>query len=52
MTSRLTSRSYEVPGPAPDMTDLPLIIREKDIEYQFHRVILFQRLLEVRLTYV
>ncbi|XP_062514712.1 TBC domain-containing protein kinase-like protein isoform X2 [Corticium candelabrum] len=40
------NRSYEVPGPAPDMTDLPLIIREKDIEYQFHRVILFQRLLE------
>ena len=25
---------------------LPLIIREKDVEYQFHRIILFERLLE------
>jgi TBC domain-containing protein kinase-like protein len=38
--------SYEIPGPAPETASLPLIIRETDIEYQFHRVILFQRLLE------
>lgn len=25
---------------------LPLVIREKDVEYQFHRIILFERLLE------
>lgn len=31
----------------PEAGSLPLIIREKDIEYQFHRVILFQRLLLV-----
>uniref|UniRef100_T1J4P7 TBC domain-containing protein kinase-like protein n=1 Tax=Strigamia maritima TaxID=126957 RepID=T1J4P7_STRMM len=27
------------------MAELPLVIREKDIEYQFHRIILFERLL-------
>jgi len=31
----------------PDNSNLPLIIREKDIEYQFHRVILYHRLLLV-----
>ncbi|XP_065058792.1 TBC domain-containing protein kinase-like protein [Rhopilema esculentum] len=33
----------------PDLTEtakLPLVIREKDVVYQFHRVILFDRLLE------
>ncbi|XP_050532151.1 TBC domain-containing protein kinase-like protein isoform X2 [Daktulosphaira vitifoliae] len=31
-----------------DVTDtLPLVIREKDTEYQFHRIILFDRLLSV-----
>ncbi|XP_044258848.1 TBC domain-containing protein kinase-like protein isoform X1 [Tribolium madens] len=31
--------------PAYDATGLPLVIRERDPEYQFHRVILFRRLL-------
>jgi len=26
--------------------ELPLVIREKDVEYQFHRIILFERLLD------
>ena len=26
--------------------ELPLVIKEKDVEYQFHRIILFQRLLD------
>lgn len=30
-----------------DVSELPLIIRERDPEYQFHRVILFRRLLHV-----
>lgn len=30
-----------------DANDLPLIIRERDPEYQFHRVILLRRLLHV-----
>jgi len=29
-----------------DTTKLPLVIREKDVVYQFHRIILFDRLLE------
>lgn len=33
--------------PLYDATGLPLVIREKDPEYQFHRVILFRRLLHV-----
>jgi len=28
-----------------ESSTLPLIIREKDIEYQFHRIVLFDRLL-------
>lgn len=32
-----------------DVSDLPLIIRERDAEYQFHRVVLFRRLLHVSL---
>lgn len=31
-----------------ESSTLPLIIREKDIEYQFHRIVLFDRLLCVR----
>lgn len=31
-----------------ESSTLPLIIREKDIEYQFHRIVLFDRLLGVR----
>lgn len=31
-------------------TDLPLIIRERDPEYQFHRVILLRRLLHVNVA--
>ncbi|KAF2901025.1 hypothetical protein ILUMI_05165 [Ignelater luminosus] len=31
--------------PSYDASDLPLVIREKDPEYQFHRTILFRRLL-------
>lgn len=38
--------------PEYDVTDLPLIIRERDPEYQFHRVILFLKLLHVILTYL
>lgn len=30
-----------------ESSTLPLIIREKDIEYQFHRIVLFDRLLGV-----
>lgn len=30
-----------------DATGLPLIIKERDPEYQFHRIILFRRLLHV-----
>lgn len=30
-----------------DVSKLPLIIRERDAEYQFHRVMLFKRLLYV-----
>lgn len=33
--------------PAYNATGLPLIIKERDPEYQFHRVILFRRLLYV-----
>lgn len=29
-----------------ESTKLPLAIREKDIEYQFHRVVVFSRLME------
>ena len=29
-----------------EATKLPVVIREKDVEYQFHRIILFERLLE------
>ena len=29
-----------------DMENLPLVIRERDTEYQFHRVILFNRMLQ------
>ena len=32
--------------PVHESTKLPLAIREKDIEYQFHRVVVFSRLLE------
>lgn len=28
-----------------DTAKLPLVIRERDVEYQFHRVVLFDRLL-------
>lgn len=35
--------------PEYNANDLPLIIRERDPEYQFHRVILFLRLLHVRI---
>lgn len=35
--------------PLYDASDLPLVIREKDPEYQFHRTILFRRLLHVRM---
>lgn len=34
--------------PEYDVTTLPLIIKERDPEYQFHRVILFRKLLHVR----
>lgn len=30
-----------------DAANLPLIIRERDTEYQFRRIVLFRRLLEV-----
>ncbi|XP_068909096.1 TBC domain-containing protein kinase-like protein [Tenebrio molitor] len=41
-----TSKIIERVMPPPyDATGLPLVIREKDPEYQFHRVILFRRLL-------
>lgn len=33
--------------PLDDATGLPLIIRERDPEYQFHRIIFFRRLLHV-----
>lgn len=33
--------------PPYDATDLPLVIKEKDPEYQFHRVILLRKLLHV-----
>lgn len=33
--------------PPYDATELPLVIKEKDPEYQFHRVILLRRLLHV-----
>jgi TBC domain-containing protein kinase-like protein len=43
-----TSKIIERVMPPPyDATGLPLVIREKDPEYQFHRVILFRRLLHV-----
>lgn len=29
-----------------DSALLPLVIRERDVEYQFHRVVLFERLLK------
>ena len=32
--------------PLHDSAKLPLAIKEKDVEYQFHRLILFSRLLE------
>lgn len=35
-----------------DVSQLPLIIRERDPEYQFHRVILFRRLLHVNIFYI
>ncbi|XP_077869431.1 TBC domain-containing protein kinase-like protein, partial [Saccoglossus kowalevskii] len=33
-------------GELSEAANLPLIIREKDIEYQFHRIILYERLLK------
>lgn len=36
--------------PPYNATGLPLIIKERDPEYQFHRVILFRRLLYVSIT--
>lgn len=41
-TSKIIASSMP---PSYDATGLPLVIREKDPEYQFHRVILFRRLL-------
>lgn len=29
-----------------DSAQLPLIIRERDVEYQFHRIVLFDRLIK------
>lgn len=36
-------------GPSDETCRLPLVIREKDTEYQFHRIILFDRLLKVKI---
>lgn len=36
--------------PPYEATGLPLVIREKDPEYQFHRIILLRRLLYVSIT--
>lgn len=38
--------------PPYDARGLPLVIREKDPEYQFHRIILFRRFLHVSEIYV
>lgn len=38
-------RPYRRSGSAEAMHALPLVIRERDTEYQFHRVVLFRRLL-------
>ncbi|KAF5298584.1 hypothetical protein FQR65_LT09678 [Abscondita terminalis] len=39
-------------SPPYDAEKLPLVIREKDPEYQFHRVILFRRLLHVNVFFL
>lgn len=35
-------------GPSADTSALPLVIRERDTEYQFHRIVLYDRLLKVK----
>ena len=40
------SDAHTVKRPAEDTAKLPLIIRERDVEYQFHRIVLFDSLLK------
>ena len=43
----LTLTDQSIPPQIPkDSMSLPASIKEKDVEYQFHRVIMFRRLLE------
>ncbi|XP_071087688.1 TBC domain-containing protein kinase-like protein [Haliotis cracherodii] len=47
--SSTTSAGLPTSPSSGDLTDtasLPLVIREKDVEYQFHRIILYERLLK------
>lgn len=40
------TREYRVDDA--EVRNLPLVIRERDVEYQFHRMLLFHRLLKVK----